>query len=132
MQNIQDIEIVIGRLITMRNSVQALRQITNYIQHVGTHAHLDRIWDESCLIHKQLCEERVVLGYWEDAIEQAHLVSKMILDFGDDPTPEQLLGLGMATELLGQRIDEYKVVANMAAQCEIMTGERHGLDRAAA
>lgn len=138
MQNIQDIEIIIDRLVSVRNCVQTLQRLT-----IGNQDHLDqgmaqiqgeldRIWDESCLIHKQLCEERQILGYWEDAVEQATRVCEMILDFGDDPTHEQLLCLGMANELLGQRIKEYKIVATMAAQFELITGERHGLDRAAA
>lgn len=108
----------------IRASVDALRQgdLSRSAASGALEAQLVRIWDISADLQRHIIRPVVLDGYRQDALEQIGRVNELLYDLGNKPDDRQLIGFGLACDLVQQKVNTWQRMANFAACTEIITG----------
>lgn len=77
---------------------------------------LARIENAAQLLYRRLSRPDVVERCREDALAQTVRVHELLVEFGFQPSDDQLVSIGYACELAGARIRIYREMASRVAQ----------------
>ncbi len=83
-------------------------------------AELLEIYDAAIELQNRICNQAVVDGYLNDALEQATRVRDLIVESGRAPDERQLASIGYANEITGLKIKEYQRVADFNDQLQAL------------
>jgi len=106
----------------MRDVCQ-LQVSTSELGNSDTEEKLVDIWQTTQAIQRTLCNREVVTCYRQDALAQAARVCDLIIEGGPDPDERQLASIGYASDVLAERIKEYRKVVQLQQRIEALPTE---------
>ncbi len=93
-------------------------QVTTEKMDDNTDEQLIEIWQTTQAMQRKLCNRDVVACYRQDALAQATRVCDLVIEAGTDPDERQLASIGYASDVLAERIKEYRRVVQMQQRIE--------------